>query len=135
PTATRTAGAICATTLVLGSESAAHTGSTSCLILMAPVGQTARHCPHPTQSVCARSLLNAGVTCIFDPRKGKSRIPSPWISSHVLTQSPQRMHLLGSRITQSEDVSLGSCFLLFSKRTSVMPSCLESFCNVQTPFF
>ena len=111
PIATRTAGAICATTLIFLSANAFHTGSTSCRILIAPVGQTALHCPQPTQSVSASSLLNAGITCIFEPRKAKSRMPSPWISSQVRTQSPQRIHLLGSLITQSEEVSSGSGFL------------------------
>src|SRR5699024_8154159 len=106
-----------------------------CLMLIAPVGHTARHCPHPTQSVCARSLLNAGVTCILEPRSAKSRIPSPWISSQVLTQSPQRIHLFGSRMTHSDEVSSGSCFLLFSNRTLVIPSWRDSFWSVQTPFF
>ena len=77
PIATLTAGAICTTTRTFLSLSARHTGSTFCLIVIAPVGHTARHCPHPTQSVCARSLLNAGVTCILEPRNAKSNIPRP----------------------------------------------------------
>ena len=77
PTATRTAGAICATTRIFLSARIFHTGSTSCLMLIAPVGHTARHCPQPTQSVSERFLLNAGVTCILEPRNAKSKMPSP----------------------------------------------------------
>ena len=73
PAATRTAGAICAITLVSGSSSASHTASISERMVIAPVGQTTLHCPQPTHIVSPRPLLNAGITVASVPRNA---IPS-----------------------------------------------------------
>ena len=92
PTATRTAGATCATTRTSGSARASHTSSTCVLIVIAPVGQYTRHWPQFTQSVSAIFLLKAGITVASVPLNAKPRAPIPCISSHALTQSPQRIH-------------------------------------------
>ena len=75
PTAILTAGAIWATTLTLGSSIAFQTSVTLVLTDIAAVGQTTAHWPHPTQSVSAISLPNAGDICIFDPLWAKSIAP------------------------------------------------------------
>ena len=61
---------------------------------IAPVGQTAAHWPQPTQPDSAMGLPKAGETTIFAPRYAKSMAPTCCTSLHILTQSPQSMHLL-----------------------------------------
>ena len=94
PRATRTAGAIWQLTLVFLSSRARHTGAVSFLTTIAPVGQTAAHCPQPTQFDPAMFFSNTALTFIPDPRWAKSMAPTAWISLHIRTQSPQSMHLL-----------------------------------------
>ena len=48
----------------------------------------------------------AGHTTRSLPRWAKFRIPMPCISSHTRMQSPQRMHLLGSRTMAGDEVSI-----------------------------
>ena len=72
---------------------------------MAPVGHEAAHCPQLTHLVSESLRSKAGITWASLPRKAKFRMPMPCISSHVRTQSPQRMHLPGSRTTAGEEVS------------------------------
>ena len=99
PSATRTAGAICTTTRFWGSWSARHAVPIWSLTVIAPVVQTAAHWPQPTHFVSSSFRSKAGMTCSSLPRKAKFRMPCPCSSSHTRTQSPQRMHLLGSRNT------------------------------------
>ena len=91
------------------------------LILIAPVGQTTLHCPQFTQSVSAIFLLNAGVTRAFVPRYAKSIALTDCTLSHIRTQSPQRIHLFGSRTIDGELKSSGYCSFVFSNRTVVTP--------------
>ena len=72
---------------------------------MAPVGQAAAHWPQLTQFVSLSFRSKAGITCSSLPRWAKFRILMPCISSHTRTQSPQRMHLLGSRTMAGEERS------------------------------
>src|SRR3954451_16475535 len=107
PRPTRTAGAICAITVFVLSAIRSHTASTSDLTVSAPVGQTLAHCPQFTHSTSPSCLPKAGVTATSCPRCAKSIAPMPWISAHILTQSPHRTHLLGSRTSEAEDSSMG----------------------------
>ena len=50
--------------------------------------------PQPTQPDSAMGLPKAGETTIFAPRYAKSMAPTCCTSLHILTQSPQSMHLL-----------------------------------------
>ena len=72
---------------------------------MAPVGQAAAHWPQLMQLVSASFRSKAGLTTRSLPRWAKFKIAMPCISSHTRTQSPQRMHLLGSRTMAGEERS------------------------------
>ena len=121
PMATRTAGAIWNTTRLFLSCSARHTRPMSLYTVIAAVGHTAAHWPQPMQSVSASFWSNAGITRRSALRCVKSMMFMPWISSHVRTQSPQRMHLFGSRTTEGLEVSSGSCSRVSSNRTRRTP--------------
>ena len=107
PTATRTAGAISATTRTVGSPIASQTSSTLEWIVIAPVGQYTRHCPQFTQLVWAIGRSNAVETRASAPLLVNSRTPSPCSSEQALTQSPQRMHLFMFLTIDGELVSIG----------------------------
>ena len=106
PTATRTAGAIWNTTRFFGSWRARHPRPISLKMVMAPVGQAAAHWPQLMQLVSPSLRSKAGHTTRSLPRWAKFRSPMPCISSHTRMQSPQRMHLLGSRTMAGEEVSI-----------------------------
>ena len=106
PMATLTAGAIWATTRLSGAYSACHTSLRSFLIVIAAVGQTAAHWPQLTQSVSTISLPKAGLTTILAPRWAKSMAPTCCTSLHILTQSPHRIHLLGSLTMERDESSM-----------------------------
>src|SRR5579863_9489496 len=95
-------------TVFLGSAISSHTGSTSDLGVSAPVGQTLAHWPQFTHSTSPSGLPKAGLTATSCPRCAKSMAPIPWISAHILTQSPHRTHLLGSRTSEGDDSSIGT---------------------------
>ncbi len=130
----RTEGATCATTRIFLSSMASHTTVTFDRKESADVGQTAAHCPHPTQSVSLSFLWNGGVTCVFEPRNAKSIAPTPCISSQVRTQSPHRMHLFGSNTMLGELMSIGRFSFVFGKRTSCTPTLYARDCNSHMPF-
>lgn len=72
----------------------------------------------PDAGDSAIGFPNAVLITILEPRKAKSIAPTFWISLHILTQSPQRMHFPASREMQREEVS--SPFVecaVFGKRT------------------
>ena len=102
---------------------------------MAAVGQTAAHWPQLTQSVSASFFPKAGVTIASEPRWAKSMAPTCCTSLQTLTQSPQRMHLLGSRMMEGEESSIGCCFLVLGKRMSLSSSLAASSCSRQVWFF
>ena len=76
-------------------------------IEMALVGHTTRHWPQLTQSLSPRFLPKAGVTMARVPRRAMSMALTFWTFSHIRTQSPQRIHLLGSRTMLGELLSTG----------------------------
>ena len=43
---------------------------------------------------------------VSKPRRVKSMAATPWISSQMRTQRPQRMHLSGSRMMEGEEKSV-----------------------------
>ena len=59
----------------------------------------------------------------------------PCISSHTRTQSPQRMHLFGSRSTAGEVLSIAKCSRVSGKRILRTPNCCASACKWQWPLF
>ena len=105
PTATRTAGAIWNTTRLPESYSTRQALPISSRMVIAPVGQAAAHWPQLMQWVSASFRSKAGITCRSLPRWAKFRMPMPCISSQMRTQSPQRIHLLGSRTMAGEEWS------------------------------
>ena len=133
PSATRTAGAICTETRVSFSSSAFHTFALSFLITIAPVGQTAAHWPQPTQTLSLMGMSNTVLMVIFEPRPAKSIAPTRCISLHILTQSPQRMHLFWSRVMQREDSSRRGVSAPFGKRTPSMLKRIASSCSLHLP--
>ena len=135
PIATRTAGATCATTRLPGEYMAFHTSLMSFLMVIAPVGHTAAHCPQLTHSVCAISLPKAGLTTISAPLPAKSMAPTCCTSLHMRTQSPQRMHLSGSRTIDNDEASTGRCFLVFLNLMSLSPNLLARSWSLQLRFF
>ena len=56
--------------------------------------------------LCRACGQRPGITTRSLPRWAKFRMPMPCISSHTRMQSPQRMHLLGSRTMAGEEVSI-----------------------------
>ena len=120
PIATRTAGAIWTETRAFLSSSAFQTFAVSFLTTIAPVGQTAAHWPQPTQLLSAIGMSKTVLIVIFEPRRAKSIAPTLCISLHILTQSPQRMHLLWSRDMQSDESSRRGSAAPFGKRTPSM---------------
>ena len=105
---TRTLGAYWTTTRLFGSFSIAHISGIWRLMVIAPVGQTAAHWPHPTQPVSLSILPKPGATTARLPRLVKSMAPTFWTSEHMRTQRPQRMHLVGSLVMQGDETSSGS---------------------------
>ncbi len=65
---TLTAGAVCTTTCLVGSESAAQTSAVSSFSVIAPVGHTKAHCPQFTQLVSPNSKSKGGATTVSKPR-------------------------------------------------------------------
>ena len=59
----------------------------------------------------------------------------PMLSSHTRTQSPHRMHLLGSRTTAKPESSSTDSSRLSLKRTRLTPNCSASSCRWQLPLF
>ena len=129
--ATRTAGAICTVVLISGSSTAAQTVSTLFFTTIAPVGHTTAHWPQPTQGDSAKGLPKAVLMVIFEPRKAKSIAPTCWVSLHIRTQSPQRMHLPGSRVMQTEELSSTGRCLLLGKRTPSIWKRMARSCSLQ----
>ena len=108
---------------------------TSFLTVMAPVGQAAAHWPQLTHLVSESLRSKAGITWASLPRKAKFRMPMPCISSQVRTQSPQRIHLPGSRTTAGEEVSFSRAGRVSAKRTFRTPKRRASSCRWQLPLF
>ena len=77
PIATRVAGAICTITFLFGLVISFHTFSTSDLIVKAPVGHTAAHCPQFTQSTCPSGLPFMGCTTVLAPLFAKPNTECP----------------------------------------------------------
>ncbi|OPZ47157.1 MAG: hypothetical protein BWY92_01842 [Firmicutes bacterium ADurb.BinA052] len=111
-----------------------HTLSMSECMVIAPVGQTLAHCPHCTQSTSARFLPNAGPTTASEPRYEKSSTPIFCTSPHTRTQSPQSMHLLGSRTSAGVERSRGRLKSSSPNLTSVTPNRLASSWSLHAPF-
>ena len=61
--------------------------------------------------------------------------PTPCTSLHMRMQSPQRMHLFGSRPMQTEDSSFSSLAFVLAKRTLRMPKRSASSCSWQLSVF
>ena len=135
PTATRTAGAICTTTRLDGSWMARQARPIWFFTVMAPVGHTAAHWPQLTHLVWASFRSKAGMTWALLPRNAKFRMPMPCISSHTRTQSPHRMHLLGSRSTAGEESSNSWGSRVSAKRTRRTPNCWARSCRWHWPLF
>ena len=76
PTATRTAGAMDATTSLVLSCSASQTASICDFGVSAPTGQTFTHCPQLTHSTVPSPLSKQGTTRAFAPRWAKSSAPT-----------------------------------------------------------
>src|SRR5699024_6121699 len=102
---------------------------------MAPVGQYTRHCPQLTHWVSTIFLLNAGITIASVPRYANPSAPIPWSSSQARTQSPQRIHLLGSRTIEGELSSISRISLVFLKRISLTPKRCASSWSTHSPLF
>ncbi len=130
--ATRTAGAICTTTVRLGSPKASQAPSTSLAGTRAPVGQTRLHWPQLMQSASPMPRPKAGCTVVSEPRKAKSRAPTPCTSLHMRTQSPHSTHLPGSRWTEGLVRSAGFGAAVRSKRTRSTPRRRDRSCRRQS---
>ena len=100
---------------------------------MAPVVQTAAHWPQPTHFVSESFLSKAGMTCRSLPRQAKLRMPCPCSSSHTRTQSPQRMHLFGSRKMAWLVLSVAKRGRVSGKRMCRTPKRWASSCRRQLP--
>ena len=61
--------------------------------------------------------------------------PTFWISLHILTQSPQSMHLLLSLTIHKEDVSNSLFSAVLSNLTCLIPKRCANSCSLQCPFF
>ena len=105
PTATRTAGAIWNTTRFFGSWRARHPRPISLKMVMAPVGQAAAHWPQLMQLVSPSLRSRPGTPPGRCPG-GEVQDTHALHLSHTRMQSPQRMHLLGSRTMAGEEVSI-----------------------------
>ena len=103
------------------------------LMVMAPVVHTAAHWPQLTHLVWSIFLSKAGMTCNSLPRWAKFRMPCPCFSSHTRTQSPQRMHLLGSRKMARLVLSFSRRGLVSLKRMRCTPNCCARLCSWQLP--
>ena len=101
--------------------------------MIAPVGHTAAHCPQPTQGESAIGRPNAVLMVILDPRWAKSMAPTFWISLHILTQSPQRMHLCASLVMQGEDSSSSGLAAVLGKRTPWILKRIARSCSLHFP--
>ena len=100
------AGAACATRYFFPSWRVCITRSTARTSCRAPVGHASVHCPQLTQVVSLRSISKGGRTMVLNPRRVKSMAATPWISSQMRTQRPQRMHLSGSRMIEGDEKSV-----------------------------
>ena len=119
PRAARTAGAVCTSTCLEGSASAANTSSVKSFSRNAPVGHTAIHWPQDTQLVSPKPISNAEPMLVTKPRSLAPITPIPCTFAQTATQRRQRIHLLLSRIMWAAESSIS--------KSCISPSYMSSF--------
>ena len=129
PRAARTAGATCTTTNLSGSAIASFTSSHWGFSVSAPTGHTATHWPQLTQLAAARPFGDAGSMLASKPVPVAAMAETACILAHTLTQRLQRMHLLLSRTSTTEERSKGWMLLMGSSASSVKPYSWSRFCS------
>ena len=133
PRVTETAGACWATTITCGIVQGVQHFLDLALFAQRPVGQTAMHWPQLTQLETFRPSSKAVPILAFEPRPMKSMAATPWISSHIRTHLPQRMHLPGSRTIEGLEVSRKCRVRSPAKRRCRTPNSSARLCSWQVP--
>lgn len=72
----------------------------------APVGHTAKHCPHEVQTVSDRFIPNIGPTSVLNPLSIVPIALTVWIIEHMVSHLLHRIHLLGSWYMDGDDFGL-----------------------------
>ena len=89
PKATRTAGAVCTTTFLVGSLMAAITFLMLSTNVRAPTGHTCTHWPQLTHELSPSFCSKAGATTDGKPRFTPLRAPTVWNLLHIVSQRRQ----------------------------------------------